>query len=76
MLLILLEIEKNFVQISTILALFNKLKSEQNSQYISGNIKSTKKPDHILEKPGLVEFCGYFFKNQTRESRLTTECHK
>ena len=28
---------------------------------ISDNIESTKKADHILEWPGLGEFCGYVY---------------
>ena len=40
---------------------------------ISENIGSTKKADHILEIPGLEEFCGYCFKNNTRERELTTK---
>jgi len=44
---------KIFVQISTIFALFNKIKSERN---ISGKINSTKTADHILEMPGLGEY--------------------
>ena len=44
---------------------------------ISGNIfDSTKKADHILEMQGLGEFCSHCFKNQTCESRSTTECPK
>ena len=47
--------EKNFVKISTILVLIEKIKILS----ISGNIDKTKKADQILEMPGL----GYCFKN-------------
>ena len=40
---------------------------------ISGNINSTKKTDHIMEMPGLREFC---FKNHIYQRKLTTECHR
>jgi len=36
----------NLVQISTTLAYLTKLKSEQNSESLSGNIYSTIKTDH------------------------------
>ena len=39
-------------------------------------MKSTQKAYHILEMPGLGEFCGFCFKNDTYESRLTNKCSK
>ena len=56
---------KNFVQISTIFLLFNKIKNLNQTLYISGNIESTKNADHFLEMPRLGELCDYYFKNHT-----------
>ena len=50
---------KNFVQISIILFLFNKILN------ITGNIDSRKKADHVFEMPGLGKLCDYYFKNHT-----------
>ena len=47
---------KNFLRNSTILILFNELKSEKENVYIYGNIKSTKNEVQILEMPRLEEF--------------------
>ena len=52
---------KNFVQIAILL---NKTKMVDiwiKKLYISGNIQSTKKTDHILEIPGRGKFCGCCF---------------
>ena len=59
---------KNFVQISTILLLFNKIEI-WTKLFISGNIESTNNADHFLEMPGLGELCDNCFKNHTWQDK-------
>ena len=46
------------------------LKSESN------NIDGKKMQTSFWKSPDQENFVGYWFKNQTCESRLTTDCHK
>jgi len=63
---------KNFVQIRLFSFYLIKLK------FLISQLALTtqKKADHILEMPGLGEFCGFCFMNHTCNSRMTTKCRK